>query len=167
MLTWHFRISSLTLRRSSLMPRRVLILGANGFIGSSLTSAILKQKKWEVYGLDVCSHKLDESLGDPRFKFLEGDITINREWIEYHVRKCDVVIPLVAIANPIQYGRDPLRVFEVDFEANLQVVRECVKYRKRLIFPSTSEVYGMCPDDELDENKSSLVYGPIDRQRWI
>ena len=117
--------------------------------------------------MDVGSHKLEDSLGDPRFTFVEGDITINREWIEYHVRKCDVVIPLVAIANPIQYGRDPLRVFEVDFEANLQVVRECVKYRKRLIFPSTSEVYGMCPDAELDENKSSLVYGPIDRQRWI
>src|SRR5688572_21148525 len=149
------------------MPLRVLILGANGFIGSSLTRAILSRKKWEVFGMDVGSHKLEDSLGDPRFTFVEGDITINREWIEYHVRKCDVVIPLVAIANPIQYGRDPLRVFELDFEANLQVIRDCVKYRKRLIFPSTSEVYGMCPDDELDENKSSLVYGPIDRQRWI
>jgi nucleoside-diphosphate-sugar epimerase len=110
---------------------------------------------------------LEDSLGDPRFKFIEGDITINREWIEYHVRKCDVVIPLVAIANPIQYGRDPLRVFELDFEANLQVVRECGKHRKRLIFPSTSEVYGMCPDAGLDEETSPLVYGPIHRQRWI
>lgn len=149
------------------MPLRVLILGANGFIGSSLTRAILNQKDWEVYGMDVASHKLEDSLGDPRFRFVEGDITINREWIEYHVRKCDVVIPLVAIANPIQYGRDPLRVFEVDFEANLQVVRECVKHRKRLIFPSTSEVYGMCPDRRLDESASPLVYGPIHRQRWI
>jgi nucleoside-diphosphate-sugar epimerase len=149
------------------MPLRVLILGANGFIGSSLTRAILSQKNWEVFGMDVGSHKLEDSLGDPRFTFVEGDITINREWIEYHVRKCDVVIPLVAIANPIQYGRDPLRVFEVDFEANLQVVRECVKYKKRLIFPSTSEVYGMCPDAELAETSSPLVYGPIDRQRWI
>ena len=149
------------------MPLRVLILGANGFIGSSLTRAILTTKPWEVYGMDVCSHKLEDSLGDPRFKFLEGDLTINREWIEYHVRKCDVVIPLVAIANPIQYGRDPLRVFELDFEANLQVVRECVKHRKRLIFPSTSEVYGMCSDRELDESTSPFIYGPIHRQRWI
>jgi len=58
-------------------------------------------------------------------------------------------------------------VFEVDFEANLEVVRKCVKYKKRLIFPSTSEVYGMCPDAKLDERSSPLVYGPIDRQRWI
>ncbi|MBI5689827.1 MAG: bifunctional UDP-4-keto-pentose/UDP-xylose synthase [Verrucomicrobia bacterium] len=149
------------------MPLRVLILGANGFIGSSLTRAILEQKDWEVYGMDVGSHKLDESLGNPRFRFVEGDITINREWIEYHVKKCDAVIPLVAIANPIQYVKDPLRVFELDFEANLDVVRKCVKYRKRIIFPSTSEVYGMSPDRKLDESKSPLVYGPIERQRWI
>src|SRR5262249_53914515 len=38
---------------------------------------------------------------------------------------------------------------------------------KRLLFPSTSEIYGMCPDAELDEQTSHLVYGPIDKQRWI
>ncbi|MFM1747185.1 MAG: hypothetical protein RLZZ188_851 [Verrucomicrobiota bacterium] len=149
------------------MPLRVLILGVNGFIGSSLTRAILDRKDWEVYGMDIGSHKLEDSLGDPRFRFVEGDITINREWIEYHVRKCDVVIPLVAIANPIQYVKDPLRVFELDFEANLDVVRKCAKYKKRIIFPSTSEVYGMSPDRKLDESSSPLVYGPIERQRWI
>src|ERR1051325_9669478 len=111
------------------MPLRVLILGVNGFIGSSLTRAILEQKDWEVFDMDVGTHKLDDSLGNPRFHFVEGDITINREWIEYHVKKCDVVIPLVAIANPIQYGRDPIRVFELDFEANLEIVRRCVKYK--------------------------------------
>jgi nucleoside-diphosphate-sugar epimerase len=149
------------------MPLRVLILGANGFIGSSLTHAILKQKDWEVYGMDVGDHKLGDCLGNPRFKFVEGDITISREWIEYHVKKCDAVLPLVAIANPVQYVKDPLRVFELDFEANLEIVRKCAKYRKRIIFPSTSEVYGMCPDRELNEETSSLVYGPIERQRWI
>jgi nucleoside-diphosphate-sugar epimerase len=117
--------------------------------------------------MDIGEHKLTHSLGDPRFKFVEGDITINREWIEYHVKKCDVVIPLVAIANPVQYVKDPLRVFELDFEANLAVVRLCAKYKKRVIFPSTSEVYGMCPDEELNEETSNLVYGPIERQRWI
>jgi nucleoside-diphosphate-sugar epimerase len=81
------------------MPLKVLILGANGFIGSSLTRAILERKDWEVYGMDIGSHKLEDSLGNPRFRFVEGDITINREWIEYHVKKCDAVIPLVAIAN--------------------------------------------------------------------
>jgi len=149
------------------MPLKVLILGANGFIGSSLTHAILKQKDWEVYGMDVGDHKLGHCLGHPRFKFVEGDVTISREWIEYHVKKCDAVLPLVAIANPAQYVKDPLRVFELDFEANLETVRKCAKYKKRIIFPSISEVYGMCPDAELNEETSTLVYGPIDKQRWI
>ncbi len=148
-------------------PLRVLILGANGFIGSSLTSAILRKTDWEVFGMDVGENKLTRDLGHKRFHFVEGDITINREWIEYHVKKCDVVIPLVAIANPAQYVKYPLRVFELDFEANLEIVRKCVKYGKRLVFPSTSEVYGMCPDEVLDEEKSTMVYGPIDKQRWI
>jgi len=149
------------------MPLRVLILGANGFIGSSLTRTILKQTDWEIYGMDVGDHKLGHCLGNPRFKFVEGDITISREWIEYHVKKCDAVLPLVAIANPAQYVKDPLRVFELDFEANLDIVRKCAKYRKRIIFPSTSEVYGMSPDPVLDEEISPLVYGPIEKQRWI
>jgi nucleoside-diphosphate-sugar epimerase len=73
----------------------------------------------------------------------------------------------VAIANPAQYVTHPLRVFELDFEANVDVVRYCVKYGKRLLFPSTSEIYGMSPDAVLDEETSPLVYGPINKQRWI
>jgi nucleoside-diphosphate-sugar epimerase len=146
---------------------KVLILGANGFIGNSLTAAILEQTDWEVYGMDVGSNKLESVLENKRFTFVEGDITINREWIEYHVKKCDVVIPLVAIANPAQYVKQPLKVFELDFEANLEIVRKCVKYKKRLVFPSTSEVYGMSPEEVLDEESSNMVYGPIDKQRWI
>jgi nucleoside-diphosphate-sugar epimerase len=117
--------------------------------------------------MDVGDHKLGNCLGNPRFKFVEGDVTISREWIEYHIKKCDAVLPLVAIANPAQYVKDPLRVFELDFEANLAVVRQCAKYKKRIIFPSTSEVYGMCADGKLDEATSSMVYGPIEKQRWI
>jgi nucleoside-diphosphate-sugar epimerase len=148
-------------------PLKVLILGVNGFIGSWLTEAILARRDWLVYGMDIADNKLGAALKEPRFRFVEGDITINREWVAYNIRKCDVVIPLVAIANPSQYVKDPLRVFELDFEANLEVVRQCVQYGKRLIFPSTSELYGMCPDTVLDETASNLVYGPIDKQRWI
>jgi len=58
-------------------------------------------------------------------------------------------------------------VFELDFEENLKIIRDCVKYKKRIIFPSTSEVYGMCTDQHFDEDHSNLVVGPINKQRWI
>ncbi|HZV81570.1 MAG TPA: bifunctional UDP-4-keto-pentose/UDP-xylose synthase [Geobacteraceae bacterium] len=146
---------------------KVLILGVNGFIGNALTHRILTTTDWEVYGLDMATDKLERSMGDPRFHFLEGDITINKEWIEYHIKKCDVVLPLVAIATPVTYVKDPLRVFELDFEENLKIIRQCVKHKKRVIFPSTSEVYGMSPDREFDEENSPLQLGPINKERWI
>ena len=117
--------------------------------------------------MDMECHKISDLLSHPRFHFVEGDITINKEWVAYHIKKCDVVLPLVAIANPALYVKDPLRVFELDFEANLPIVRQCVTYKKRVIFPSTSEVYGMCPEDAFDEENSNLVLGPIHKQRWI
>ena len=147
--------------------KKVLILGVNGFIGHHLTRRILETTNWDVYGMDMSSTRLDPLLPHPRLHFFEGDITINREWIEYNIRKCDVVLPLVAIATPATYVREPLRVFELDFEANLPIVRAAVKYKKHLVFPSTSEVYGMCSDAEFDPESSPLVYGPINKPRWI
>ncbi|WP_297843378.1 bifunctional UDP-4-amino-4-deoxy-L-arabinose formyltransferase/UDP-glucuronic acid oxidase ArnA [Pseudomonas sp.] len=150
-------------------PRRtrVLILGVNGFIGNHLSERLLRDDKYDVYGLDIGSDAVERLRSHPNFHFVEGDISIHSEWIEYHIKKCDVVLPLVAIATPIEYTRNPLRVFELDFEENLKLVRYCVKYNKRVIFPSTSEVYGMCQDQNFDEDTSNLVVGPINKQRWI
>jgi nucleoside-diphosphate-sugar epimerase len=117
--------------------------------------------------MDIGDDRIAEQLGHPRFHFLEGDIAINREWIEYHVKKCDVVLPLVAIATPRDYVQDPLRVFELDFEENLRIVRYALKYRTRVVFPSTSEIYGMCDDEAFNEERSNLVLGPIAKHRWI
>ena len=109
--------------------------------------------------MDLQSERVARLLDNPRFHFVEGDITINKEWVEYQVRKCDVILPLVAIATPATYVREPLRVFELDFEANLPIIRHCVKYKKRVVFPSTSEVYGACRDKEFDPETSDLVLG--------
>ncbi len=147
--------------------KHVLILGVNGFIGNHLSERLLESGRYIVHGMDLRSNTLKRLLGHPDFHFKDGDISIMREWIEYHVSRCDIILPLVAIATPIEYVRNPLRVFELDFEENLRIVRYCVKYGKRLIFPSTSEVYGMCQDPEFDEQRSNFVLGPIHKQRWI
>ncbi len=159
----------LAAKPNAVMKRRtrVLILGVNGFIGNHLTERLLRDDRYDIYGLDIGSDAISRFLDNPRFHFVEGDISIHSEWIEYHIKKCDVVLPLVAIATPIEYTRNPLRVFELDFEENLKIVRDCVKYNKRIIFPSTSEVYGMCDDKEFDEDHSRLIVGPINKQRWI
>src|SRR5262249_24969424 len=142
------------------MTKRILIIGVNGFIGHHLSKRVLETTDWEGYGMDIHTDRIEALLGERRFKFFEGDITINKEWIEYHVRKCDTVLPLVAIATPAAYVKQPLRVFELDFEANLPIVRACVRHRKRLVFPSTSEVYGMSPDRQFDPEASPPASGP-------
>ncbi|MBN1669595.1 MAG: bifunctional UDP-4-amino-4-deoxy-L-arabinose formyltransferase/UDP-glucuronic acid oxidase ArnA [Kiritimatiellae bacterium] len=151
----------------ALRKKSVLILGVNGFIGNALSERLLASGRYDVHGMDLQSDKIGRLLRTPGFHFDEGDIAIHREWIEYHVGKCDIIMPLVAIATPIEYTRNPLRVFNLDFEENLRVIRYCVKYGKRLIFPSTSEVYGMCRDAEFSEDSSDLVLGPVRMQRWI
>ncbi len=147
--------------------KNVLILGVNGFIGNALSERLLDSNKYEVHGMDINSNGIERLLGRQGFNFHEGDISIHREWIEYHVKKCDIILPLVAIATPAEYTRNPIKVFELDFEENLRIVRYCNKYKKRILFPSTSEVYGMCDEETFDEDNSKLVLGPIRMQRWI
>jgi nucleoside-diphosphate-sugar epimerase len=147
--------------------KKLLILGVNGFIGHHLSEAVMRETDWEVYGMDLESDRVARLLDNPRFHYFEGDITINREWVEYHIRKCDVLLPLVAIATPASYISDPLGVFELDFEANLPLIRQCVKHRKRVVFPSTSEIYGMSSEPEFHPYDSPLVLGPVPKSRWI
>ncbi len=146
---------------------RVFVLGANGFIGSSVVRAILERTSWRVSAIDLTQDKLAGVVDDPRLEFELGDVVERREWVDSRIRSADVVVPLVAIATPGTYVRDPLRVFELTFAENLRVVRACADAGTRIVFPSSSEVYGMCPDEAFVEDRSQLVLGPIVKQRWI
>ncbi len=145
----------------------ILILGAGGFIGSNLIEAIIKEKpEWNVIGVDISSTKLSGMLD--KIQYIQADVLKEAKTIDSLIQRSDVVLPLVAIANPAIYVTNPLKVFELDFESNLRVIKSCVKYKKRVIFPSTSEVYGMCADtDGFKEFESNCVTGPICKQRWI
>lgn len=146
---------------------KVLILGVNGFIGSHLLQRILQNTSWTVTGLDLHDFNLTESLSNANFTFKKGDQASNWDWIEDQIKECDVIFPLIAIAQPKLYVEDPLGVFGLDFEDNLHIVRMAVKHKKWLIFPSTSEVYGMSDDLRFSEDETNLVYGPTHRMRWI
>ena len=142
------------------MSKKVLIIGVNGFIGSTLLETILRNKDWEIYGLDLHSNNIEHLKNSPRFTFKQGDMTLEKEWIESNLKSSDIVLPLAAIATPSTYVQAPLRIFELDFEANLDIVRLCVKYNKRVIFPSTSEVYGMCASQWAGMGCRRAVSGP-------
>ena len=144
--------------------KKILILGVNGFIGHHLSKRIVAATDWEIYGMDMQTDRISSLLPEKRFHFFPDDITINREWIEYHIKKCDTAA-MVAIATPATYVREPLRVFELDFEANLPIVRATVVTRSASCFHPIGG-YGMSRDEVRPET-SDLVLGPINKPRWI
>jgi len=146
---------------------KILILGANGFIGSHLCEHLLDRTDWEITAFDINDFNLGKCMGKERFSFRKGDFYTDDRWIEGALNECDAVLPLVGIAKPAFYITNPVMTFHLDFEANLKIVRMCVKHGKRVIFPSTSEVYGMSTDTELKEDESPIILGPVCKSRWI
>lgn len=148
---------------------KLLILGADGFIGYHLTNSILgdeKFKDWKITGVDLNTARVNMLPSDDRFTFHKADIMRDRDLIDHLIQDSDVIMPLVAIATPKLYVEQPLRVFQLDFEENLRVIKLAHALNKRIIFPSTSEVYGKSTAP-FDEESSDLVYGPIKYSRWI
>lgn len=151
--------------------KSIFILGIDGFIGHHLLRCLLETTDWKIAGMDMSYRRIEQYVTSFKFKsridFRLGNVEDETEWIHDQVRRCDIIVPLAAIATPWHYIKIPLRIFEVDFEANLTIVRLASKYSKRLVFPSTSEVYGMCRDEEFNVDTSELVCGPINKPRWI
>ena len=148
---------------------KVFVTGVNGFIGSHFLEMALKETDWDIQGFDLTDNNITQFLDNPRFSMKTGDIFKEEEWLYEQIKNCDVLLPLIGIARPAYYITRPLWTFELDFEQNLKLVRKCAEYNKRVIFPSTSEVYGI-PDvanPEMDEDNSNLILGPVSKSRWI
>lgn len=146
---------------------KILITGVNGFIGTHLMEAVTATTDWQVQGFDIADDNLAPFAENPNFKFHKGDLFKDNDWIEEHIKEADIVLPLAGIAKPAYYLKKPVWTFELDFEQNLKIVRMCTKHKTRIIFPSTSEVYGMSGDGVLKEDESQLITGPIKKMRWI
>ena len=160
---------------------RVLNLGAGGFIGSHLTERLLEQGH-RVTALDLYSDKVQQLLRNPNLTFITQDIRRGNWNVDELVREADVVIDLIAYANPGLYVRVPLEVFRLNFLENLKIAEACVRHQTRLIQFSTCEVYGRTaatlkraqladPDDPIHatfvEDESELILGPVSKHRWI
>jgi UDP-apiose/xylose synthase len=145
---------------------KLSIFGAGGFIGSNLVEYLIRRGEHEVVGLDVSAEKLEGIEGDA-FTFVEADISAQPDLAEQLVAESDVVVDLIAYANPSIYVEKPLDVYRLNFVENMRIVEDCVKHGKRLIQYSTSEVYGKANGAIYREDESDLIMGPVSRQRWI
>lgn len=161
---------------------RVLLLGVGGFIGSHLADRLLRTTEHEVDGFDLTDKKLEEVRYLPKFRFLRGDIRNEHGTIDAMVARADVVVDLIAHANPSLYVLKPLEIFELNFMENLRIAQMCVEKDRRLIQFSSCEVYGktlasVCRDDLKDptdprhaffsEDTTDFILGPVNKHRWI
>jgi nucleoside-diphosphate-sugar epimerase len=161
---------------------RVLLLGVGGFIGSHLADRLLRTPDRVVEGFDLTDEKLEQVRSVPGFSFVRGDIRHERAAVRDMIARADVVVDLIAHANPSLYVAKPLEVFELNFQENLYIAQSCVDLHKRLVQFSSCEVYGktlasVAPADLKDpadprhalfnEDATDFIMGPVARHRWI
>src|SRR5437879_1903743 len=160
---------------------KILSLGAGGFIGSHLTHRLLNEGH-QVTAVDLEMDKVNDCLGHPNLTFLQLDIRSPKWDLDRMVQDADLVIDLIAYANPGLYLRIPLEVFQLNFIENLKIAEACVRHGKRLIQFSTCEVYVRTaaslphahladPEDPIhatfSEDSSEYILGPVSKHRWI
>ena len=160
---------------------KVLTLGCAGFIGSHLTGKLLSEGH-TVTGVDIYQDKIMEFLGHKSFKFIQQDIRKPGLNLGGLTEDADLVIDIIAYANPGLYIKIPLEVFRLNFVENLKIAEACVQHKKRLIQFSTCEVYGKTvvsvmkedlanPEDPryatFSEDSSDFILGHLGKHRWI
>ncbi|MHB1351011.1 MAG: bifunctional UDP-4-keto-pentose/UDP-xylose synthase [Desulfobulbaceae bacterium] len=160
---------------------KILNLGAGGFIGSHLTTRLLAEGH-QVTGVDINGDKLDTLAAHHRFTYLGRDIRDAEGELAELIAASDLVVDLIAHANPSLYVSRPLDVFHLNFSENLKIAETCVRQGKRLIQFSSCEVYGKTvasivpgllanPDDPdlalFAEESTPFILGPVNRHRWI
>jgi UDP-glucose 4-epimerase len=143
---------------------KVLITGGAGFLGSHLADAFLKEKH-EVSILDTgSSFKIKHLLDNAKFHYIH-DTIFNLEMIESLVIKCDLIYHMAAVVGVEHYVADPYAVLNVNINGTQNVLRLAHKHNKKVIFTSTSEVYGRNPRVPWDED-DDRVLGSTRIDRW-
>lgn len=146
---------------------KLLIIGVGGFIGSNLVKYLTERGEHEIVGVDITDEKL-RGISGSNFTYIDADITTAPELADKLVSECDVVVDLIAYANPSIYVQSPLDVVHLNFFENIKIAEMCMKHGKRLFQYSTSEVYGKSGHTgAYNEDHTDLIMGPTTKQRWI
>jgi len=143
---------------------RVLITGGAGFLGSHLSDAFIARGD-EVFVLDTGSiAKVRHLLNHHRFHYVHDSI-FNLELIDGLVAKSDLVYHLAAVVGVEHYVADPYETLNVNVNGTQNVLKAAYKYGKRVVFSSTSEVYGRNPKVPWRED-DDRVLGATTIDRW-
>lgn len=154
----------------------ITIIGCGGFIGSHLLDRLLRGGSGHVFGIDLASEKITHHLGNERFTFIHCDIH-DIETVRRHIVQSSTVVLLAALCNPSLYNTRTLEVIDVNCIDTIPLVRTCAERGVRLVYFSTSEVYGRTVasftghDDDygqylLREDESPFILGPVSAPRW-
>ena len=145
---------------------KCLVTGAAGFIGSHLCTRLAARGD-EVWGLDDLSkgklENIEHLLPNTNFHFVPGAIT--REEVRELVAKSDIIYHLAAVVGVKHYVEDPAKVIEVNVCQTLRLLELAWQLDKKVIFTSTSEIYGKNSEVPFHEG-ANRVYGPSSADRW-
>ena len=144
--------------------QRVLVTGGAGFLGSYICENLLKKKK-SVIALDMADgSKIEHLIDKKNFQFVQGSV-LDKDLMEREVSKADMVFHFAAIADPKRYIQEPLTVLEIDLQASLNIFKTAAMHKTKVVFASTSELYGKNPNIPWKED-DERVLGSTAINRW-
>jgi UDP-glucose 4-epimerase len=129
-----------------LRNKKVLVTGGAGFIGSHVVGKLLE------YGADVVvvdnfthGNKIEHLSGYTNLAVYPADV-VDIESISAAFKDREIVIHLAALVGVEETQSNPLDVLDVDITGIVNVLKLCVGNNvKRIVFASSSEVYGDVP----------------------
>ena len=121
------------------MPKRILITGGAGFIGSHLSKKLLDQGH-SVLCVDNLftgrKENIAELMKNEKFEFLEHDVTSPLE------AEADEIYNLACPASPVHYQLDPVETVRTAVLGAINMLELARKTGAKILQASTSEVYG-------------------------
>jgi UDP-glucose 4-epimerase len=144
---------------------RVFITGGAGFIGSHLADALITRGD-SVTILDNLSTGTLKNLNGVfrKVEFIEGDIR-NQALVEKLTQSADVVLHMAAALGVQTIMHHTVESVSTNFTGSEVVMNAALKFDKRLIIASTSEIYGKNPKQPLSETDDRVV-GTPQKIRW-
>ncbi len=143
---------------------KVLITGGAGFLGSHLSDALIARGD-EVFVLDTGAiAKVRHLLDNPRFHYVH-DSVFDLELLDGLAAKADLIYHLAAVVGVEYYVGDPYETLNVNVNGTQNVLKAAYKYGKKVVFSSTSEVYGRNPKVPWRED-DDRVLGSTAIDRW-